>query len=150
MLLCDSVTSEQFRRITAIELPLGAEPGSLLMRSPSRVRALTFVPRMVVEEDYNRFTLKKIRVSDGEVVDIYESSTISLDRAAMFELLDQSMRQVYSDIARSARAERKALEGAKTPLDPDPLPPAAEGVPPTPPVEETKPSPPKKPAPRRR
>ena len=81
-----------------------------------------FIPRLVVEENYHRLTLKKVRVSDGEVVDIYERSAQDIDRSAMFRLIDEAMKLVYNDVARNrsrqARAEREAIIS----LDPDPAP----------------------------
>ncbi len=97
-----------------------------------------FVPRMVVEEDYQKLAIKKIRISDGEVLSIYEKNAISLDRSAMFELLDDTVRLVVADVARdratNARAARQLAKLAATEeaaearsIDPDPDPPVAPG-----------------------
>jgi hypothetical protein len=106
-----------------------------------------FVPRLVVEDSYHRLTLKKVRVSDGEVVEIYEKSTDSTQRSAMFKLLDDTMKVVYADLSPRSRKPKPQRVGVID-LDPDPattgvvvVPPKPTVQYPPPPEEKAKPEP---------
>jgi hypothetical protein len=81
-----------------------------------------FVPRLIVEGDFNRLTLKKIRVTNGEVVDIYSKTTTNVNRSAMFDLLDETMELVYADIANDKARIAEADTVREIPaLDPAPV-----------------------------
>lgn len=86
-----------------------------------------FIPRMIVEGTFHKFSLKKLRVSDGEIIDIYEASASSEDRSQMFELLEQTMKNVYADIDEDQKRLEKIDDAAvakfEEELDLDPEPP---------------------------
>ena len=69
---------------------------------------LVYVPRLIVEEDFLRMTVKKIRVADGAVLAVYESETRG-DRGTMFTLAEDMLGQIYSEVSRE-RAERSASD----------------------------------------
>jgi hypothetical protein len=107
--------------------PAGPAAGGDTPPPPEQVAAQSargahyaFIPRLVVEEDYHRLTLKKVRVSDGEVIEIYERSAQDLDRAAMFRLIDEAMKLVYNDLARDRSRKARADREAIAELNPDP------------------------------
>jgi len=77
-----------------------APPGSPVERSAGQFGQLTgahlvYVPRLVVEDDYLRMTVKKIRVNDGAVLAVYETEARG-ERATMFTLADE-VRVVIDD-----------------------------------------------------
>jgi len=68
------------------------------------------VPRMIVEGDFHKLTMKKIRVSDGQVVEVFESQAIG-DRSQMFELIGESLKWIYADTARDRTRLRRENAG---------------------------------------
>ena len=85
-----------------------------------------FVPRMIVEGDFQKLTLKKIRVSDGQVVDVFETHAAGSDRANMFVLIGDSLKYLYKETPRSPSRLGKTSTGQPvriTPpeLDPSPI-----------------------------
>ncbi|MGI9239215.1 MAG: hypothetical protein ACR2RV_00350 [Verrucomicrobiales bacterium] len=73
-----------------------------------------YVPRMVVEGDFHKLTLKKIRVSDGQVVDVFETHADG-DRTTMFRLVGDALKDIYANAASDAAQQRKMA--ASTQLD---------------------------------
>ena len=99
----------------------GAVPGA----SPAHY---AFIPRLIVEEDYYKLSVKKRRISDNELVQVYDTSEISPHRSTMFELLDDTMRLIYADVSRDRAKAAKAgpgpgplAPGAGLELDPAPV-----------------------------
>jgi hypothetical protein len=86
-----------------------------------------FVPRMIVEGDFNKLTLKRIRVSDGQVVDVFETHS-SGDRSTMFLLVGEALKDIYTKTARDPARLGKTSTGEPLPLpdrldlDPTPIP----------------------------
>lgn len=87
-----------------------------------------FVPRMIVEEYYSRMSVKKIRVSDGEVLSVYECSCEN-DHSGMFKLSDDILTQIYKDVSRERalkyadeRRQKNGMEREDDPMkvEPDP------------------------------
>jgi TolB-like protein len=58
-----------------------------------------FIPRMIVEQNYVCMSVKKIRVSDGEVLSIYDNAQDG-NRSAMFSMADGILNTMYQDIHR--------------------------------------------------
>ena len=108
--------------IASVEHPSADAPSTPedIAADAARGAHYAFIPRLVVEDTYHRLTLKKVRVSDGEVIDIYEKSAKDLDRAAMFQLLDETMRIVYSDVARDRSRKARVERDVIADYDPDP------------------------------
>lgn len=121
---------------------------------------LVYVPRMIVEDDFVRMTIKKIRVTDGAVLSVYEAEAEG-DRSSMFTLARDLLDQITSELnrERAARtvAERRLRKAGETPIEdlepvetnltgeetevpaePEPEKVAAQDAPPTP-VEEPEP-----------
>lgn len=88
-----------------------------------------YVPRVIVEGDFQKLTLKKIRVSDGQVVDVFETHSAG-DRSAMFLLIGDALKDIYAKTARDSSpigktATREPLPApapAAEELDPNPIP----------------------------
>lgn len=85
-----------------------------------------FVPRMIVEGDFQKLTLKKIRVSDGQVVEVFETHSTG-DRSTMFLLVGEALKDLYKQAAREPERLGKTSTGEPLPepapgeLDPAPI-----------------------------
>ncbi len=69
---------------------------------------LVYVPRMVVEDDFLRMTIKKIRVTDGAVLAVYETDARG-GRETMFTLAEDLLGQINAELNRE-RAEKSAAD----------------------------------------
>jgi hypothetical protein len=71
------------------------------------------ITRMIAEDDFCKFSIKKLRVADSKVVGVYQASAVSNERSTMFELLDKAMnlllRDVYQEQARIRRQTRPSI-----------------------------------------
>ncbi|MCP4846769.1 MAG: hypothetical protein GY899_02345 [Verrucomicrobiaceae bacterium] len=71
------------------------------------------IPRMISEDDFSKFSIKKLRVADSEVVSVYQASAVSTKRATMFDLLDEAtnhlLREVYAEQSRIRRQNRPSI-----------------------------------------
>jgi len=133
--ISDSIAGGLLRTgaFTVIDMPANDAASATAEPSTEAIPETTsahyaFIPRLIVEEDYYKLSVKKRRISDNELVQIYEKSEISPHRSTMFELLDDTLRLIYSDIsrdrARDAKAQRTAevlAPGAGLELDPSPV-----------------------------
>ena len=85
-----------------------------------------YVPRLIVEEYFVKMSVKKVRVSDGEVLNVYECSADG-DRSSMFKLPEEILTCMYRDISRERalksseeRRRKKDIERRDDPLNVDP------------------------------
>jgi hypothetical protein len=101
------------------------EPGRAPELSASQFGQMTgahlvYVPRMVVEDDFLRMTIKKIRVTDGAVLTVYETEARG-GREAMFtlaeDLLDQINAELQHERAEKSAAERRLRKASETPVE---------------------------------
>ena len=85
-----------------------------------------FVPRLIVEGEFNKLTLKKIRVSDGQAVEVFETHAVG-DRSTMFLLIGEALKDIYTSTARDPSRLGKTSTGEPLPvrepegLDPTPV-----------------------------
>lgn len=93
-----------------------------------------YVPRMIVEGDFQKLTMKKIRVSDGQVVDVFETHA-SGDRSTMFVLVGEALRDIYANAEGDAAMEQELAVGDETIPQADPE--ALDPAPPLPPGSYT-------------
>ncbi len=100
---------------------------------------VVYVPRLIVEDGFNKMSVKKIRVSDGEILAVYEADA-SGDRAQMFSLAGSVISDIYGELARERAkrlaADRKIRKSTKD-VDLDDLEPKDESNPRS--IEERKP-----------
>ena len=93
-----------------------------------------YVPRMIIEGEFQKLTMKKIRVSDGQVVDVFETHATG-DRSTMFLLVGQALRDIYAKAESDAAMEQELAIGEEAmPLD---VPEALDPTPPLPPGSYT-------------
>lgn len=89
-----------------------------------------YVPRMVVEGDFHKLTMKKIRVSDGKVVDVFETHA-SGDRSTMFLLIGDALKDIYAKAPEEMSQRDPAPIDEAIPLaDPEGLDPTPTPLPP--------------------
>ena len=71
------------------------------------------VTRMISEDDFSKFSIKKLRIADSEVVSVYQASAVSTESATMFDLLDKAtnhlLREVYAEQSRIRRETRPSI-----------------------------------------
>ncbi len=85
-----------------------------------------YVPRMVVEGDFHKLTMKKIRVSDGQVIDVFETHSNG-DRSTMFLLVGEALKDIYANAASDAAQLRRMTASTKLEqLGPDGLDPTPD------------------------
>lgn len=77
------------------------------------------ITRMISEDDFSKFSIKKLRVDNSQVVSVYQASAVSSERATMFELLDKAtnhlLREVYQEQSRIRRKNRPSIIDIKVP-----------------------------------
>lgn len=77
------------------------------------------IPRMISEDDFSKFSIKKLRIADSEVISVYQASAVSTERATMFNLLDKAtnhlLREVYVEQARIRRKTRPSIIDIEAP-----------------------------------
>ncbi|MFT5108997.1 MAG: hypothetical protein ACI8XO_003829 [Verrucomicrobiales bacterium] len=74
-----------------------------------------FVPRMIIEGDFHKLTMKKIRVSDGQVIDMFETHGTG-GRETMFVLVGDALKDIYRKTARDPARLGKTSTGEPLPL----------------------------------
>lgn len=71
------------------------------------------ITRMISEDDFSKFSIKKLRIEDSAVVSVYQASAVSTERATMFDLLEKAtnnlLREVYQEQARIRRKTRPSI-----------------------------------------
>lgn len=101
-----SSQGQEIKRETAVQHFI---PEFTIEQSVGKTAALyAFIPRMIAEEDYFRLSIKKLRVSDREIINVYEASTVSPESSAMFELLNSAIRLVMLDVYREKLHQSKS------------------------------------------
>ena len=119
----DHLSSQPLAETTGQIPTVAPEQSAIALGKASGARWI-YVPRMVVEGDFQKLTLKKIRVSDGQVVDLFETHGTG-EKSNMFVLIGDSLRHIYQETSRPPRiTKRKATtlpEPDTTDLDPNPV-----------------------------
>ena len=101
-------------------------PEAIVKQLAGKTRAqYALIARMVSEDDFSKFSIKKLRVADSEVLDVYQSSAVSTERATMFDLLDKAtnnlLREAYQEQSRIRRKNRPSIIEIEVPAKTDPV-----------------------------
>ncbi|MEM9479831.1 MAG: hypothetical protein AAGA58_09290 [Verrucomicrobiota bacterium] len=97
-----------------------------------------FIPRMAADDNHHVMTIKKVHVSSGELLDIYQASGEGIERGLMFRLCEQCLEEILTDSSRehSMRIAEARRRAKGTPTRPSIID-LSEVEPPTPMVEES-------------
>jgi len=91
-----------------------SNPEAIVKQLAGKTKAqYALIARMVSEDDFSKFSIKKLRVTDSEVLKVYQSSTVSTERAALFSLLEKAtnnfLREAYQEQSRIRRKNRPSI-----------------------------------------
>jgi len=109
-------TAESNHKITndGVAAGSGINPETVVKQLSGKSTArYALITRMIAEDDFCKFSIKKLRVADSEIVAVYQTSAVSNERSIMFELLDKAtnllLREVYQEQARIRRKNRPSV-----------------------------------------
>ncbi len=103
-----------------------SNPEAIVKQLAGKTKAqYALIARMVSEDDFSKFSIKKLRVTDSEVLKVYQSSTVNTERAALFDLLEQAtnnfLKEAYQEQARIRRKNRPSIIEIQVPKKTDAL-----------------------------
>ena len=103
-----------------------SNPEAIVKQLAGKTKAqYALIARLVSEDDFSKFSIKKLRVTDSEVLKVYQSSTVSTERAALFDLLEKAtnnfLKEAYQEQARIRRKNRPSIIEIQVPKKTDTL-----------------------------